>query len=331
MQDPTMPPMSPPPSQHAPAGDALIQDADLQSFGAKVMEASMQVPVLVDFWADWCGPCKQLMPMLEKAVVEAAGAVKLVKINADENQEICGQLRIQSLPTVMAFFQGQPIDGFQGAQPESKLKEFIQGVISKTGAAPAEGSMEAQIKQALEQIDAMLTAAKDDPSNQEAMTGQATAMLGQILQADPENAKAKIIFAEIALQSGNIDQVKEILSSLDAEALKADKDLSARQNQLQTQLDLMAQTEGLSDKITLLEAIDKDPKDHQARFDLSLIYTAEGDNAKAAEELLRVLMVDMEWQDQQARKQLLKLFEAAGPTDPFTLKYRRRLSSLIFS
>lgn len=298
--------------------DALITETTMQTFGKDVVEASMARPVLVDFWADWCGPCKQLMPALEAAVRVADGAVALAKVNADENQQLCGQLRIQSLPTVMAFWQGQPVDAFQGAVPPSELKAFIDKLITIAGTS---GQNTDPVAAALEQADDLMAAGE---------TVQAAQIYQQILGHVPGHAGALVGMAEAALKLDEADQAREIVAMLDEDA-RNDTGLKERIARIEANLDLAAQAENAGDTAPLLAAIEVDPMNHQARFDLSLAYQAAGNMDAAAEALLAIIMRDRTWQDDRAREQLLKLFEAAGQTDPFTQKYRRRLSSVLFS
>ncbi|UTW55425.1 tetratricopeptide repeat protein [Kordiimonas sp. SCSIO 12610] len=295
----------------------LIKDTNLQGFGEDVITASMQRPVIVDFWADWCGPCKQLMPALEAAVTEAAGAVTLVKVNADQNQALCGQLQVQSLPTVLAFWQGQPVDGFQGAVPPSQIKAFIDRLIEISGGAQQSNPIDA----ALEQIDALYDAGE---------YMQVVQGCQQVLGHEPGNIGTVIRLGDALLKMGETDQAKTILTQLDPNAIN-DKDLKARLERLNTALELSAQAESAGDIEELERAIEADSTNYQARYDLALAHQAKGNLEAGADALLAIIMRDREWNEDAARKHLLKLFEVEGADSPFTLKYRRRLSSILFS
>lgn len=301
------------PAQSQPA---LIAEADIKTFASLVVEASMQRPILVDFWADWCEPCKQLTPMLKKAVTNAGGKVALVMVNADTNQAICGQLRIQSLPTVMAFWQGQPIDGFQGALPESQLKDFITKILAAAG-----GGAPDPIEEMLIAADALLADGKVEG---------AIAGYNQALQADNSCTHAIIGLGEVAMTMDDVAQASDIIVNIPQDA-KIEGALKERLTKLKATIALRANAGDAIDKAPLLERIEVDPLDHEARFELAKSYQGEGAMAEAAEALLAILMRDLEWNDSAARKELLVMFEAAGAGDAFTLKYRRRLSSLLFS
>lgn len=312
-----------PPVDAAPADNTLIQEASIEDFQDKVLAASNTRPVLVDFWADWCGPCKQLMPALEQAVQAAGGQVALVKVNADQNQTLCAQLRVQSLPTVLAFFRGQPIDGFQGAIPLSQLTQFIDRLVQMAGQMGADLPQAQQdpVAEALAQAKEMSEAGD---------TETAAALYARILEVAPDTQAALLGLASLAKKAGDMDQVAELMETLDSDALEddADKALAA---QLKTALALRAEGTPGADIAALEAAIEADPLAHQTRFDLALAYQGQGNLTGAADALLGIVMRDRVWEDDKARKQLVKLFDAAGPTDPFTLTYRRRLSSVLFS
>jgi len=300
------------PKKPGTAAAVLVKDASLESFAADVLDASMEVPVIVDFWAPWCGPCKQLGPALERLVTEANGAVRLVKVNIDENPEIAQQLRIQSIPTVYAFKQGQPIDGFMGAIPESQLRQFIEGL---SGPIPPAAPEEDQDLLAM----AGEALAKRDLS-------QAAQLYGQVLQGESGNPKAVAGLARCYLESGDLDRAKKTLR-LVRPGGDSDEDYRA----VEAELSLKERAAAAGDVEQLRAKIAANPADLDARFDFALVLDAKGSREEALEQLLEIIRRDRKWKEDTARKHLLTLFEAMGPTDPRTLAGRRRLSSILFS
>ena len=292
----------------------LIKDSDQNTFAQDVLDVSMQVPVIVDFWAPWCGPCKQLGPLIEKVVKEAKGAVRLVKIDIDTNQALAGQLRIQSIPAVYAFFQGRPVDGFVGAQPESQLRQFVQR-LAKMGAA---GAGPSPIDEALEQAEAALA---------EADYGAASALFGQVLDHESGNAKAIAGMVRCLIASGDLAGAKEMVEGVTPELLK-DPAIASAVSALEL---AEAGQKALGQTEQLLARIAADPKDFEARYELAVAQFAAGEREAAIDQLMEIFKTNRAWNEEAARKQLLKFFEAMGPTDPLTLAGRRKLSSLMFS
>ena len=296
----------------APAAD-LIKDGGDATFMADVVEASQEVPVIVDFWAPWCGPCKQLTPALEKAVTAAAGKVKLVKVNVDENQQIAGQLRVQSLPTVYAFHKGQPVDGFQGALAQSQIDEFVQKLAATAGdAGEADG-----MTQALEAAEQMLT---DGAASDAAQTFAA------IAQEDPQSAAAFGGMARAYLALDQPDQAEAVINGVPAEIAEAPEIEAAR-----AAIDLARQAAQAGPVDELRARLEADPDDHQARLDLATALHASGDASGAVDELLELFRRAPDWNDGAAKAQLLTIFDALKPNDPVVLNGRRRLSSMIFA
>ena len=300
----------------APLADAptdLIKDSDTQSFQADVIDASQETPVIVDFWAPWCGPCKQISPALEKAVLAAGGRVKLVKVNIDENPQVAQAFRVQSIPAVHAVVDGRPVDGFVGALPESQVKAFIERLIQTAGTDQGPDPLQ----EALEQAQAALESGQ---------LGAASSLFAQVLQHDPDNIAATAGLIRCQLDSGDTAGAKAMFDGLPDE-VKSDPAFDSVAASLEL-ADMSAET---GDVLALKSQLAVNPNDHQARFDLAMAHYAAGDSDGAADELLEIIGRDRGWNDEAARMQLLKFFEAWGPTDPRTLEARRRLSSLLFS
>lgn len=300
--------MAPPSAAASNSGGDLIKDTTTATFMADVVEASQSALVLVDFWAPWCEPCKQLTPIIEKVVNAAGGAVRLVKMDIDTNPEIPGQMGVQSIPAVFAFKGGRPVDGFQGALPESEIRKFIERHVPDAFSGGAGGLAAANA--ALEAGD--LQGAAD--------------LFSAMLAEDKDDVEARAGLARVCVASGDLDQAATILSEI-----PADKSADGAVTAAQALLDLARQSAAAGETAPLLKKVDADPNDFQARFDLAIALGAAGDRDGAVDQLLEIFARKRDWNENAAHQQLMLYFEAWGPTDAAVKAGRRRLSTLLFS
>ena len=290
------------------SGSDLIKDTTTQTFVRDVIEESKHQPVLIDFWAPWCGPCKQLTPIIEKAVRAAKGKVKLVKMNIDEHPAIPGQMGIQSIPAVIAFVNGQPADGFMGAQPEGQINAFIEKLTQGMPSGDAD---------ILAEADALLA---------EGDAASAASLYAEALAQDSASVPALAGLARCYVVTGSLDQAKQTLAMV-PEAMRADPAVAA----VQSMLDLAEQAQAVGPVAELEQKVAANPLDHQARYDLATALNAKGQRSDAATHLLEIVKRDRKWNDDAARKQLLQFFEAWGGDDDATVDARKRLSTILFA
>jgi putative thioredoxin len=302
---PTMKPAAAKPA----AGDDLVKETTTADFMTDVVDASQKVPVLVDFWAEWCGPCKQLAPAIEKVVRAAKGRVKLVKMNIDHHPEVAGQMGIRSIPAVIAFKGGQPVDGFMGAVPESQIQTFIDKVCGPAAPSDAE-TLVAEAQAALEAGDLQ----------------RAIDLFAQAHQMEPDNLDALLGLADVHVAVGDLDTARKLVATVTPAQAK-----DPRVAAVQARIALAEKTAALGDPVALEARIAHDANDHQARYELALILAATGHEQAAVDSLIEIIRRERAWNDEAARKQLLTFFEAWGPKDPSTLYGRRRLSSVLFA
>lgn len=297
------------PATAATPADDPIKETTTRDFARDVLDASQAAPVLVDFWAAWCGPCKQLGPVLEKVVKDAKGKVRLVKMNIDDHPEIAGQLGIQSIPAVIAFVKGRPVDGFMGAQPESQIKQFIERIAGPIGPSDSDKLIEAG--------QAALSAGT--------FPAAADAFL-KALDLDPDNVAASAGLARALIGNGQLEDARSVLDQLPP-AKAGDAAVAGAR----AELELAERAASVGDTRALQARVDADPTDHAVRFELAEALAAKGDRQAAVDQLIEIVRRDRTWNEEAARKKLVQFFEAWGMTDPMTLYGRRRLSSVLFA
>lgn len=290
----------------------VIKDTDTAHFMADVIEASRETPVIVDFWAPWCGPCKQLTPVLEKVVLAAKGKVRLVKMNIDENPELAQQMRIQSIPAVYAFVGGRPVDGFMGALPESQIRQFVDNLLRAGGDDETR-----MIDEALAQAAELLEAGD---------VRMAGGLYTQVLQADPSRTEALAGLSQVYVKMGDLEKAREVLAHAPEEMAKDPHLVRAR-----TAIDLAEKAAGAGETAALEAKLAADPGDHATRMELAMALYAAGDAKAAIDQLLEIVRRDREWNDNAARTQLFEIFDALGPKDPVAQSGRRKLTSILFA
>tara|TARA_B110000196_G_scaffold229841_1_gene198476 strand:- start:384 stop:1304 length:921 start_codon:yes stop_codon:yes gene_type:complete len=295
-----------------PVMDNIIMDSDIASFNRDVIEASKKTPVLVDFWADWCAPCKQLTPILESAVKSYKGEIKLVKIDTEKNQELSQQLQIQSLPTVYAFYEGKPIDGFSGAMPENEIKEFINKVISATG-----GNKQEELKKLIEDAEKLYT----DKNFEGALDA-----FSNLLSAEANNALIISGYGKCLVKLDRTDEVAELLESLE-ESILNDKNITS----LIALNKLAKNNKSAGSPEEFLSDVNANPNNHELRFKLAEAFLADEKKEEAIEQLLYIVKKDRKWEEDKARKKIIELIEAFGEDDPLTPSIRLKLSSILFA
>ena len=295
-----------------PVMDNIIIDSDIASFNKDVIEASKKTPVLVDFWADWCAPCKQLTPILESAVKSYKGEIKLVKIDTEKNQELSQQLQIQSLPTVYAFYEGKPIDGFSGAMPENEIKEFINKVISATG-----GNKQEELKKLIEDAEKLYT----DKNFEGALDA-----FSNLLSEEANNALIISGYGKCLVKLDRTDEVAELLESLE-ESILNDKNITS----LIALNKLAKNNKSAGSPEEFLSDVNANPNNHELRFKLAEAFLANEQKEEAIEQLLYIVKKDRKWEEDKARKKIIELIEAFGEDDPLTPSTRLKLSSILFA
>ncbi|MEE2997601.1 MAG: thioredoxin [Pseudomonadota bacterium] len=303
--------LNPGSSDGAPSGD-LIKDATIDTFQQDVLEESMTTPVIVDFWAPWCEPCKQLTPALEKVVTSAKGAVKLVKVDIDQNQALAQQMRIQSVPTVYAFSGGRPVDAFQGAQSETQIKAFVDKLAESAGTTQSD-----PVAEAIEQ-------ARESLISEDFET--AAAIFSQVLGHEADNVNAQGGMARALVGMDHLEEAAEILAKIPVDQIENSEVAAAR-----NALDLAKQSAAVGDLRALETAVEANPADHQARLDLAVGLFGAGSRDDAIAHLVESMKIDRTWNEEAARKQLIQFFDTMSPTDEATISGRRKMSAVLFS